>query len=91
MLKEAPQWKVQLRNTNIIYTYIIPPVFDHDNNMWMFQEPCVSIRHVPYRMEVYVPICILLSKKDYMLYTTHRHVCEIGPLTRNRPIIEVGC
>ena len=30
-------------------------------------------------------------KGGYMSYTTHRHVCEIGPHTRNRPRIEVGC
>ena len=56
----------------------------------MFEEPCVLICHVPYRMEVYAPIRILLSKRGYISYTTHRHVCEIGPHTRNRPKIEVG-
>ena len=88
IFEEAPQWKVQLTNNNIIY--ITPPVYDHDNNMWMIEESCVSIRRVPYRMEVYAPICILFSKRGYILYTTHRHVCEIGPHTRNRPRIEVG-
>ena len=57
----------------------------------MFPEPCVLIYCVPYRMEAYAPIRILLSKKGYMSYTTHRHVFEIGPHTRNRPRIEVGC
>ena len=58
--------------------------------MWMFQKPCVSVHHVPYRMEVYAPICILLPKRGYMSYATHRHICEIGRHTRNRPLIEVG-
>ena len=66
-------------------------MYDNDNNMWMFTEPCVLIRREPYRMEAYASICILLSKRGYMLYTTHRHVYEIGPHTRNRPRIEVGC
>ena len=88
VLEESPQWKVQLTNNNIMY--ITPLVYDDDNNMWMFPEPCVLIRRVPYRMEAYVPVCILLSKRGYVLYTTHKHVCEIGPHTRNRPRIEVG-
>jgi len=80
---------VQLTNGSMIF--ITPPVYDHDNNMWVFQEPCVSICRVPYRMVEYAPICLLLNKRGYLTYTTHRHVCEIGPYTKNRPIIEVGC
>ena len=89
LLEETPQWKVQLTNCNMIF--ITPPVYDHDNNMWVFQEPCVSICRVPYRMLEYTPICLLLNKRGYLTYTTHRHVCEIGPETRNRPRIEIDC
>ena len=65
-------------------------MYDDDNKMWMFPEPCVLIHRVPYRMGAHAPIRILLSKRGYMSYTTHRHVCEIGPHTRNRLRIEVG-
>ena len=34
VLEEAPQLKLQLTTNNIIY--ITPPVYDHDNTMWMF-------------------------------------------------------
>ena len=87
VLEETPQWKVQLTNGNIIF--ITPPVYDHDNNMWVFQEPCVSICRVPYRMVEYAPIRLLLNKRGYLSYTTHRHVCDIGRHTRNRPLIEI--
>ena len=70
--------------------FITSPVHDNDNNMWVFQEPCVSIRRVPYRMVEYAPIRLLLNKRGYLLYTTHRHVYNIGRHTRNRPRIEVG-
>ena len=76
-------------NNNIIY--ITPLLYNNDNNMWMFEEPCVAIHRVPYKLEIYAPICILLSKRGTLSYTTHRHVYKIGPCTRNRPIIEVGC
>ena len=63
-----------------------PPVYDHDHDIWVFQDPCVLIGRVPYSILEYAPICLLLSKKGYLLYTTHRHVCVVGP--RNRLLIE---
>ena len=88
VLEETPRWKVQLTNNNIMH--ITPPLYDNDNHMWMFEELYVLIYCVSYSMEVYTPIYILLSKRGFILYTTHRHVCKIGPHTRNKPIIEVG-
>ena len=84
VLEETPRFKVQLTNGNMIY--IAPPVYDHDNNMWVFQHPCVLIGRVPYSILEYAPIRLLLSKRGYLSYTTHRHVCEVGP--RNRLLIE---
>ena len=83
VLEETPRWKVQLATGQMIF--IAPPVYDHDDTMWVFSDPCVSIRRVPYSILEYAPIRLLLSKRGYLTYTTHRHVCEIGP--RNRPLI----
>ena len=85
VLEETPQWRVQLTNGRMIY--ITPPVYDHNINNWVFQEPCVSIGRVPFRMLEYAPIRLLLNKRGYLTFTTHRHVCEMGP--RNRPLIEM--
>ena len=54
VLEETPQWKVQLMNNNI--TYITPPVYDNDNNMWVSKESCILICRVPYKIEIYAPI-----------------------------------
>ena len=85
MLEETPsRFKVQLTNGNMIY--ITPPVYDHDNDTWVFQHPCVTIGRVPYSVLEYAPIRLLLSKRGYLSYTTHRHLCVVG--TRNKLLIE---
>ena len=84
MLEETPRFKIQLTNGKMIY--ITPPVYDHDNDTWVFEHPCVTINRVPYTILEYSPIRLLLSKRGYLSYTTHRHVCEIGQ--RNRLLIE---
>ena len=89
ILEEAPRWKAQHTTNPVIY--IMPSTYNNDTDMWMFEDSYVYINCVAYRIEVYIPICILLSKRGALLYTTHRHVYEIGPYTQNRPEIEVGC
>ena len=86
VLEEGLRWRVQLTNNRVINR--MPPDYNETTYRWMFQDP-FYINRVPYRVERYAPICILISKKGKISYTTHRYVCEISPRTRNRPEIIV--
>ena len=88
ILEETTCWKVQLENNDMIH--IPSSAFNNDINMWMFEDHVYTLI-VYHIIEVCVPICMFLSNRGILLYTTHRHVCVIGVHTRNRPRTEVCC
>ena len=71
------QWKVHLAGNCTVY--ILVPIYNNDTKSWTFPHQLIS--NVLYNVLENSPICILISKAGYILYTMNRLVCCVG--TRN--------